>query len=222
MATVTACRKFFFLLISVFTLGAVLAILIAALVMGEKLQFFKTDPHLLPVVIAATAVAFLIFLFAAIVSCTQKRGCRIALAAIFVAFAILLLAAAILAIARQKDVVPALADLWHGTTQAQKDVVDALQRAFDCCGWNQTREGCKGGPCEPTISNDVKHYWKGAAGALLGFALVLLILGAIACKCACGEPKVEDHVSLDSLRYTDPIYPGIRPVDSKGTYKYTW
>jgi hypothetical protein len=224
MPIVTACRKFFFLLISIFTLGAVLAIFVLALVMGEKLQFFKSDPQLRPFAIAGTAISFLIFLFSVIVSCTQKRGCRIALAGIFVIFALLLLVTATVALVREGDVVPGLAGLWTRDSKRDRDLVEALQDAFGCCGWNETKQDCarKGRPCVQVIKPDVEHYWKGAAAILLGFAGVLLILGGVAFKCACSEPKAEEHISLESLRYTGPIYPGIRPVDSRGHYKYTW
>jgi hypothetical protein len=217
------CRKFFFLLISTFTLGVILALLITALVMGAKLQFFKTDKNLLPIFIAATVLSLLIFIFSVIVSCSQKRSFRIALSIIFIVFAITLLICGIIAIAREKDVIPGLEELWTGTSQPEKDLVEALQESFSCCGWNATPSGCeRSSPCVEVIKPDVEKYWRGAAGALIGFAGLLLILGGIAYQCAYNEQATLDLESLDGLSFTYPSYPGTRPADSKELYKYTW
>jgi hypothetical protein len=51
---------------------------------------------------------------------------------------------------------------------------------------------------------DVEKYWRGAAGALTGFAGLLLILAAIASKCACNEQATLHLESLDGLHFTYP------------------
>jgi hypothetical protein len=222
MSPTPCCRKFFFLFVSIITLGAVLGLFIAAIILGERVQYFDIDKKLLPITITVAVVAFLIFLFSVVVSCSQKRGCRIALAIIFILFAAALLAGAVVALVRQDDVVPAIQRAWQGTSQSDKDIVLALEDAFDCCGWDSPDSKCrdKGEPtCASVIPPDVDKYWKAVAGALLGFAVLLLILGGIATNCACNEPRVGE---FHGVRYTDPIHPGIMPVDSRGPYKYTW
>jgi hypothetical protein len=51
---------------------------------------------------------------------------------------------------------------------------------------------------------------------------LLLILGAIASKCACIEQAALHLESLDGLHFTYPSYPGKRPADSKELYKYKY
>jgi hypothetical protein len=222
MSAGPCCRKFFFLFVSIVTLGAVLALFVTAIVLGQHVRYFDIDKKLLPIAITAAAAACLIFLFAIIVSCSQKRGCRIALAIIFLVFAVILGVGSVVALLRQGDVVPAIAKAWSGTSQADTDLRVALEDTFDCCGWDALNSSCgdkKQRVCEPLIRSDVEKYWKAVAGALLGFAGLLLILGGIAVNCACNEPRVGEFAGV---RYTDPIHPGILAVDSRGPYKYTW
>jgi hypothetical protein len=116
--------------------------LITALVIGARLQIFKTDKNLLPILIAATALDLLVFLFSVFVSCSQKSHGRIALSIIFIVFAFTLLTCCIVAIVRESDVVPGLEKLWTGTSQTDKTLLKQLKtRSVAVDGMRLIRDG---------------------------------------------------------------------------------
>lgn len=146
---------------SAVTFGAVFALLLASFIIGSKLQFFKTDKHLLQIFISATIASLGIFLLTLYISCSGKRGSRIFLSIVFLVFALGLLIAGLIALLREPDVIPAIAKCWAGESQADKDLVQAFQDAFECCGWNFTDLECAGRskePCVTVIKPNIEKY----------------------------------------------------------------
>jgi hypothetical protein len=223
------CRKFYFLVISIVVPGVVLALLIALLVLGISRQLFKADSNLIAYFIAATVVIVLLFLFSLWVSCHHSTRARIVLAVFFLIYSLGLIVLAIFAFLNKNTIVDDIAKLWDWTSKSKskETAVNALEKAFKCCGWNTTRENCSSHAeksCQGPITDDIKKYWQIGAGCLLGFGILLVIAVVFAFRLACTEQ--EDHLELKSQgstsRFTDPLDAGGATTDSKGPYKYTW
>jgi hypothetical protein len=221
------CRKFYFLVLSIVGLGVVLAILIAGLVLGLKLQLFKADGKLVIYFIVATVITVLIFLFSVWISCHPSRRARIILAIFFLVYALAIVALGVLAFLIKNSIVDDIASLWDGTDEATETAVNALEDAFKCCGWNATRENCtakSNESCNVSITDAIQNYWPIGAGVLLAFGVLLVIAIGVAFKLTCSEK--EKDVELKSLgaasKLTDPLDAGGSSADSKGHIKYTW
>jgi hypothetical protein len=202
----------------------VLGLLIAGLVMGLKLQLFQADGTLVPYYITATVVTVLMFVFSLWVSCHHSRCARIVLAVFFLIYALALVALAIIAFIRKNSITDDIAKLWTGGGEGHKTAVRALEKAFECSGWETPNASSPyTRPCNGVIGPAVKKYWQIAAGVLLAFGVLLVVAIVFAFKLACGE--TDESVELKSqgnARYTDPLDAAGSTTDSKGPYKYTW
>jgi uncharacterized paraquat-inducible protein A len=222
-------RRFYFLLLSIITVGVVLAILITAFIYGQRLHLFDYDKRIRNWMIVIMVLAIVLFLFAIWISCHPNQKTRIALCVFFVLYSLGIIALAILAFVRQKSIIPDLEHLWAKSevNKDDKTIVEAIEDAYHCCGWvDQLHDPeCSNKhwrTCRDPVSGDVKKYWYWAAAVLLIFGVLLLVATIFAIKIIVTETSEQSDRPLGGSQgstFEEPLDSG---TDSKGTSKYIW
>jgi hypothetical protein len=219
-------RKLLFLFLSILTIGIIFGLLLAALILGQKIALYEKDKTLLPIVISAMVVSLLLLILAVFASFANKRGFRIGLGIICLVFALCFLTVGIIAIVNKNEIIPTLENVWSGTSKTDQDIVDILQNAFECCGWNSTTPTCSGKwkqLCVQVIEPDVDKYWNGIAGGVIGFAVVIVVLTIVGIVIVCREKSTsEEAESLQIPPFSELLTSDAQGRASRGPYKYTW
>jgi isoprenylcysteine carboxyl methyltransferase (ICMT) family protein YpbQ len=218
-------RRFYFLLVSIITVGIVLAILITALVYGQRLHLFDYDARIRTWLIIIMSITVIIFLFTVWISCHPNHKTRIALCVFFMLYSLGIITLAVLAFVRQKSIIPDLENLWGNVERNADDktIVETIEDAYHCCGWADQMHDpeCSAKrwrTCRDPVSDDVKQYWYWAAAVLLIFGILLLVATIFAIRI------VSTELSEQAEKRARPSHGSTfgEPPDSKGTYKYAW
>jgi hypothetical protein len=150
-------------------------------------------------ILIGLVVSLLLFIFALYASCHRRLALRVSVIILFLLFDAGIIGLGAYALFLRSSVLPWLSDLWDKAdpTEAEFRYIDALEKGFDCCGWETYRPECNTPDdvslCEPTISRIYKRYFTPAAAALLSFGVVLLIATIIACRVLCTSKPDNDR-----------------------------
>jgi hypothetical protein len=221
-ACARGCTSIFFTILTVITIGGILAILIAALILFEKYKLVEYDNRLLVFLIIALVVAILVFIFGLYVSCLQKVALRTILTIVFLVVDLAVLALAVFVFVGKDSIISSISGLWSLKRSSDLAIVVALQDAFTCCGWEGPGPNCTttNPPCKEVIEPDFDKNAKVIGGALLGFGVLLLLGVILAFKLVCcgKADDDDDQKSLSQSNYTAPL----NDDSNKSTAKYSW
>jgi hypothetical protein len=212
----TFCRQFFFVIVSVLTIGSVLAILVTCFYFSAHFKLFSAESEILIALIISLVVTVLLLCFTVWVSCHAATASRCFLAVVFLAFDGGLFALSIFALVREGAVIGALGDfIDHPQNDDQRTVVRNLEATFKCCGWDLPPACGHPDSCKDSIGGPLHTYWKAAAGATLGVAVLLLVAVGFAFKFACAR----DYAQLPE-KANDGKIVGTSPGPTD--YTHTW
>jgi len=237
MGVVDCCKGFYFTILSVLTIGALLALVIAGFVFAHNFKIFDFDRRLLAYLIIALVVLALVFFLALWVSCRQGTAGRSIVSVVFLILSLGLAVLSIVALIQRNSIAGKLEKLWSDPGKQGSprwDAAVALEHAFKCCGWNDT-DGTYYPPpdlncswpddCSKKIEPDIKKWWKLGAGLLLGLSVILLAGTVFAFFLACRKESdvVAEMPSVGQglLTSTPPDSAGSLG-SNKGNYRYNW
>jgi hypothetical protein len=147
----------------------------------------------------------------------KSRASRSILSLVFLVFDLGLYFLSIYAFTQENAIINTLKNIWDKASL--KDVKDALEKNFECCGWDTAT--CEKPSCKSVIEPKLKKYWKAGAGSLLGLALLLTIGVILAFKVSCSSDNYRNINDQDTLHSQPDIGDGL-PAEPKTEYKYSW
>jgi hypothetical protein len=173
------------------SIGCVMASLAALVAMFIKYGLVRVAVALFVFILIGLVVSLLLFIFALYASCHRRLALRVSVIIVFLLFAAGTIGLGVYALFLTSSVLAWLSDLWDKAdpTEAELRDIDALENAFDCCGWATYRPECNTSDdvslCERTISRIYHGFVIPAATLLLVFGGVLLVATFIACRDLC-------------------------------------
>lgn len=218
------CTSIFLTILTVITIGGILAILVVALILFTKYHLNDYDNRLVVFLIVALIVTILVFLFGLYVSCMQKVALRSILVIVFLVVDLAVLALGIFVFVGKDSIISSLAGLWSLGSGGNAAVAAGLENAFECCGWEEPNANCSSkwtSLCKDVIKPEFDKNANAIGGALLGFGVLLLLGVILAFKLVCcGKPDDEDpnQKSLAQTNYTTPL----TDDSNKPSTKYSW
>jgi hypothetical protein len=184
MGCADCCAGTVFTFLTLTTIGIATLGTIALFAVIEVKKLYNVSEGFHIGVIIALVVVCLIFLFAIYASCCGGKAARGILGTLFLIIAVPFVVFAAF-LAKDHDKIPDdLKFLWVPDQEKYKDARTAMEKAFDCQGFDTSTD-----PPKPACREKIKEFVDGAWKAVVAVAIVmaaLLLLGTIiACCYAC-------------------------------------
>jgi hypothetical protein len=186
-------RTCYLTLITLVTLGCLVALFTAAIIIFNSYHIFDFAPGALGVLVACLFVSICILGLAIYVACGKGGGCsRYFVSLIFLILAAGLAIMAVFGLKWPEKITDLIAKAWDDPYEKRhRTVVVSLEDSFHCCGWNIPRDEClgKGNPtCQQIIHEDFQKYCHPISIALAVLAGLVLLAALLTC-CHGPEPR---------------------------------
>lgn len=192
------CFSLFFTILTLVTVGSTIFLFSFAVhYTTKKIDVSKSISN---GVIIALIVSIVVFIFAAIASFTSYRCLRGTLGLIFILYALFVLVMAIVLLAFKGKMLNLVGDAFETNNS---DVIDSIEKGFDCKGWNRT-VGVKDN-CYYKVSD----FWD-KKGKVIAYVLivvfVILALGVVLSFIFACHKNTEDELSSTSnTQFNTPL-----------------
>jgi hypothetical protein len=232
------CKSFFFLCVSLITIGAAVAAFGILLAVCVKYKLKEVSSGLFTYTIVGLVVSICVFILALIMSVKKLRALWGILSTIFLIFALGILCAGIIGFVFKKKILDGIADVWNVEKKwdGRRAIMKALEQSFNCCSWDILppridtlcenmsvfwKKRCKG-----IIDKDYDNYANYGFGGLIGFGLLLSIAMVVGFYISCSKTNIDyEALNLESSAgkdwYTDPKN-GNAAGEKKSQYQYAW
>jgi hypothetical protein len=155
-----------------------MAFLLTALILIIKYRLTEVGRSIFATTIALLILTAILLAFSIYASCKRNRILRIILTIVCIAVGLGGLALSLYCLAGKGAILHALGSLWdEPISEKYIEYVAALENAFECCGWNDSRPSCSTqftDLCNATFSRVFSRGFAAVSSALLVVSLALL------------------------------------------------
>jgi hypothetical protein len=198
-------RGFFFTLLTLITIGASCALLIALVVLFVQLKLTAASTGLFAGLVVAMCVSLLLLFYGFYASVYGTACHKAVLSIVYCIFALALGALGICVIVLKNTISDDLGKYWatHETEMAQ------VEKRLDCFNWTQTNSSQSGKEsCKDVFDTFYNNFGKGIAAGLLVLFVILMVGDVFAWKFVCdrvnGRSRLGDG-SDGSKQLTAPL-----------------
>jgi hypothetical protein len=194
----SACDTVCFTILSLFTIGSIVAALSLAIYYTWNMDLTALDTSVLVWLFVALAIAVTALFVVFYLKCCPWQYNKLVLAIVYLVFDSALLAAIIAVFVMRSSLLNSLAGAWS----SDSSVIAELEGKLHCCGYkNQDNRACENvtALCYDAIDKLLSDYSGWVGGVIIGLFVLLTVGVVIAFYRACAEPDRRDDVKTQEI-----------------------
>jgi hypothetical protein len=153
-------------------------LLLTAMILFVKFNLTEVGRSIFIVTIVLFVLSIGLLIFAIYASCTTKQILRIIATVVFIVLGLSVFILSLYCLAANGTILRALESLWdEPISEKYIEYVEALEKGFQCCGWNESRPPCRGlfdAPCNSTFRRVFSKEFAAVSATLLVLSMALL------------------------------------------------
>lgn len=192
-------RRFFFLIISIITIGATAAVLLYAIILINQKNLNTIDKNIIIIVVIAFCISVVALIFSIIASTCGRNCTNVVLAFVFLIYTVFLVLIGVFVLAYQHVIESIISKAFGSTDNSTMKIISAIEDGFNCIGWGDNDNRTEG-------EKDCKFEFESFYGkykiviAVIAFivAFILVIATILAFKYACCSVTDEEEITASS------------------------